>query len=62
MIDDKKGLIYSTMLARVVGHALVFKKELDLAQRQQLQSKFFPGSNNQKKLLVQRMRNQKKDE
>lgn len=62
LIDDKKGHIYSTMLARVIGHALVFKKELELPQRQQLQSKFFPGADNQRKLLVQRMKNQGKDE
>ena len=62
LIDNKKGHIYWTMLTRVIGHALVFKKELDFPQRQQLQSRFFPGADNQKKFLVQRMRNQGKDE
>ena len=60
--DDRKGCIFSTMLTRVIKHALIFKKELDYQQRQQLVSKFFPGKNLDRQLLIQRVKNRGKDE
>ena len=59
---DDHGVLYHAMLRRIVGHAIVFKNELAFSDRQQLQSKFFPGNGSDKRFLVERMQNQRKEE
>ncbi len=56
-IKDKKDHLYPTLIRRVVGHALVFKSDMDQGQIQQLQTKFFPDKTARKQLLVQRTQN-----
>ena len=51
----KNNLLFSAMIKRVVRHSLVFRKDFDYSQRQQLQSKFFPGANLNKEILIQRL-------
>lgn len=60
--NKELGIIFATMLKRIVGHALVFKDELDYSDRQQLQAKFFPGSESKKKFLLERVRSKKREE
>lgn len=60
--NDNHGALYSAMLRRVVGHALVFKNDLSFSDRQQLQSRFFPGKTSGKRFLVERLQNQRKEE
>ena len=54
---DKNGHLYPILISRVVSHALVYRPDFKQHQVQQLQSKFFPGKESQKKILVQRMQN-----
>jgi len=59
--DPKKGQIYSTLLRRIVNYALVFMDDINFRMVQQLQSKFFPAKEDQKKLMMQRIKNSKKE-
>ena len=61
LFDNTNSLLYSTMVRRVVGHFLVFRSDFDYSIIQQLQTKFFPGSNIQKGVLVQRLKNKVND-
>lgn len=64
MLDEVKGggnLLYSTMICRVVRHALVFRTDLSYAQVQKLQTKFFPGARIGKDVLLQRQKNKEND-
>ena len=56
-VKDKNGHLYPTLVARVVSHALVFRSDFEYKQVHQLQSKFFPNKEAQKKIMVQRMQN-----
>lgn len=62
MTNQKKDQIFSTLLRRIVNHALVYMNGLDFRLIQQLQSKFFPAKDaqakdTQKKLRMQRIKN-----
>ena len=60
IVKENKGFLFPTLVKRVVSHALVFRSDLDHSQIQQLQAKFFPKVETQRKLLVQRTQNKKK--
>ena len=59
-VKENKGFLFPTLVKRIVSHALVFRSDLDHSQIQQLQAKFFPKVETQRKLLVQRTQNKKK--
>ena len=59
-VKENKGFLFPTLVKRVVSHALVFRSDLYHSQIQQLQAKFFPKVETQRKLLVQRTQNKKK--
>jgi len=60
LIDKKKGHIFSTLLSRIVSHALVYMKKIDYRSGDQLKTKFFPTKEIQKKLMANKMKNQRK--
>jgi hypothetical protein len=61
MAEQKKDQIFSTLLKRIVHHALVYMNALDFRLTQQLQSRFFPTKDTQKKLMMQRIKNSNKE-
>lgn len=60
--NQRKDHIFSTLLKRIVNHALVNMNDLDYRLIQQLQSKFFPAKDTQKKIMLQRIKNKKENE
>jgi len=56
MVDEKKGHIYSTLLTRIVKHALVFMEYNDYKLTQRLQTKFFPSKAQQNQLTISRIK------
>lgn len=60
-VKDNKSFLFPTLVKRVVSHALVFRSDLDHSQIQQLQTRFFPKVETQRKLLVQRVQNKNKE-
>lgn len=60
-VKDNKSFLFPTLVKRVVRHALVFRSDLDHSQIQQLQTRFFPKVESQRKLLVQRAQNKNKE-
>lgn len=62
LVDDVKNPIVLTMTRRIVGHALVFLDDLKYDRRQKLTATFFPTKTDQKKLLLQRIKNSEKKE
>lgn len=60
MDDPKKGFVFTIALRRIVSHALVFMNGMDFRLSQQLQTKFFPQRDVQKRLMSQRLANENK--
>lgn len=60
-VKGNTNFLFQTMVKRVVGHALVFRSDLDYSQINQLQTEFFPQIESQKKLLLHRTRINKKE-
>lgn len=60
-VKKNKNYLYPTLVKRVVSHALVFRSDLDHSQIQQLQTRFFPKVESQRKLLVQRTQNKSRE-
>jgi len=55
--EKKKIHFYPILVARVVSHALVYRSDFDYSHVQQLQSRFFPNKETQKKIMTQRNQN-----
>ena len=60
--NNKRGAFYVAIIRRIVGHAIVFKNELNYSERQQLQAKFFPNNRTEKRFLLERSKNKDKEE
>lgn len=56
-VKEKKVHLYPTLVARVVSHALVYRSDFEYSQVQQLQSRFFPNKETQKRIMTQRIQN-----
>ena len=56
MHDNKKGLLYLTLLRRIIQHAFVNMNSLDHPLRHQLESSFFRSKETQKRLMLERVR------
>jgi hypothetical protein len=61
MANQKEDHIFTTLLRRIVQHALVYMNNLDFRLAQQLQSKFFLSKDMQKKLMTQKIKNSNKE-
>lgn len=53
--DNDSSILYTTLLKRIISHALVFRTDFYNSQAQQLQSHFFPDAKTQKKLTTLRL-------
>lgn len=58
--EEKKGHIYTTLLTRIVNHALIFMDNVDYRQQQKLKDEFFPSKEKQKELMSLRAKNRNK--
>lgn len=56
---ESVGDLFDILVKRVVGHALVFRSDFENALTQQLQDKFFPNKDTQKKIRIQRIQNKR---
>ena len=56
---ESVGDLFDILVKRVVSHALVFRSDFENALTQQLQDKFFPNKDTQKKIRIQRIQNKR---
>ena len=56
---ESVGDSFDILVKRVVSHALVFRSDFENVLTQQVQDKFFPNKDTQKKIRIQRIQNKR---
>lgn len=56
---EKKGHLIPPLIARVVGHAIVYRQDLPFNLVHQLEDKFYPSKESKRKLDTQRIQNKR---